>query len=471
MKKHSTVSFILSLLLLIGAAGPVSAGKTALQIAPYFASQMVLQRGLSVPIWGTAPAGTPITVTFDNPSVHQSVVTTSAGDGRWMVRLDSMAASNAAGNLVVRGGNSTITLTNVLVGDVWVLSGQSNMNFKLRDADGGATAASSSGSYPNIRLYLIPSSGGVSKKWLPSNPQNTPDWSAVGFFFARALHDLTVLDHQLDPVPIGLIQVAKNGSPIAAWTTYGGGKNGKLYNEKIKPLQPFAIRGVLWYQGETDGSLESTALKYYEMLPALIENWRADWGQGEFPFNYVQLPPIADSPAWPIVRDAQVSTLDITSNTAMACIIDVPTIPATEIHPTNKEPVGERLALAAFAQTYPGIDLVYSGPIRNASQSFISADSIVVKFDSIGGGLVTSDGLAPGPFTIAGPDGVYHPATATISSLKDGVVVSNPSSVPNPKSVRYCWGSYPSCNLFSDSDDDTSNGYGLPASPFQLILD
>lgn len=117
--------------------------------------------------------------------------------------------------------------------------------------------------------------------------------SAVGFFFARALHDLIVLDYGLDPVPIGLIHVAKGGTAIAEWTTYGGATNGKLYKDKIKPLQPFAIRGVLWYQGETDGNLESSALKYYEMLPALIANWRADWGQGEFPFNYVQLPPIA----------------------------------------------------------------------------------------------------------------------------------------------------------------------------------
>jgi sialate O-acetylesterase len=243
-----------------------------------------------------------------------------------------------------------------------------------------------------------------------------------------------------------------------------------LYKEKIKPLQPFAIRGVLWYQGETDGALESSALKYYEMLPALIENWRADWGQGEFPFNYVQIPPIANYPAWPIVRDAQVSTLDVTANTAMACIIDVPTVPATEIHPTNKEPVGERLALAAFAQTYPELNVVHSGPIRNPGESAISGSAIVVKFDSIDGGLVTSDSLAPGPFMIAGSDGVYYPATASISNLQDSVVVSNPSSVPTPKSVRYCWGSYPICNLFNDSDDNVSNGYGLPASPFQFTI-
>jgi sialate O-acetylesterase len=132
--------------------------------------------------------------------------------------------------------------------------------------------------------------------------------------------------------------------------------------------------------------------------------------------------------------------------------------------------VGERLALAAFAQLYPEINLVYSGPIRNASGSVISGDRILVKFDFIDGGLVTSDGLAPGPFMIAGPDGIYYPATATISILNDTIVISNTSSVPNPRSVRYCWGSYPLCNLFSDNDNDYSNGYGLPASPFQLTF-
>jgi sialate O-acetylesterase len=451
---------------------PAAAGKSvSLKLAAYFTSHMVLQRGMSVPVWGTAPAGTPITVTFQNPFFDQSVSTTTAADGQWRVRLDSMFASNRPGTMVVRGGASTISLTDVLVGDVWVLSGQSNMNFPLKNSEGGATAARAAGLFPHIRLYLIPGKGGLSKKWQVSDAATVSGWSAVGFFFARTMHNLLVLHHSPDVIPIGLIQVARDGSTIADWTIYGGGKNGKLYKEKIRPLQPYAVRGILWYQGETDGENESSALKYYEMLPELIENWRADWDQGEFPFLYAQLPPIADMAAWTIVRDAQVSTLDVTINTAMACIIDVPTVPAGEIHPPAKEPVGERLALAAFAQVFPDLNVVHSGPIRNPNQSIISAGTIVVKFDSIDGGLVTSDGTEPGPFMIAGEDGVYYPATATISSSKDGVVLANPSSVPNPKSVRYCWDSYPSCNLFNDNDGDYSNGYGLPASPFQLTLD
>jgi sialate O-acetylesterase len=287
----------------------------------------------------------------------------------------------------------------------------------------------------------------------------------VGFFFARALYS-----QMTNPVPIGLIQVAKNGTPIADWTTYGGSNNGRLYQEKIKPLQPFAIRGVIWYQGEDDGGRESTALRYYQMLPGLIANWRTDWQQGNFPFFYVQLALISGRPNWAIVRDAQVATLDQTQSTAMACIIDIPTEPASEIHPKDKEPVGERLALAARALLYGEESLEYSGPIRDASKSFIQRNKIVVRFNHRGDGLFTLNNSAPGPFLLAGTDGVYYSATAQIvertiidnagNPVIEPVVEVSSSFVPNPKSVRYCWGSYPLCNLF--------NNDGLPASPFQL---
>jgi sialate O-acetylesterase len=199
------------------------------------------------------------------------------------------------------------------------------------------------------------------------------------------------------------------------------------------------------------------------MLPGLIANWRADWGREDFPFYYVQLALIAGRPTWAILRDAQVSTLDVTSNTAMACIIDVPTIPTSEIHPKDKEPAGERLALAARALIYGETNLPYSGPIRDISKSFINGSKIVVGFNHTDGGLVTDDGSLPDPFMIAGADGIYYSATAQI--VGDTVEVSSPA-VLNPRAVRYCWGSYPLCNLFNNY----GNGYGLPASPFQLTL-
>jgi sialate O-acetylesterase len=449
------VRFVFLALLLLGDIVPAGAARVGLTVAPYFTSHMVLQRDTPVPVWGTAGAGVVVTVSFAGKSFSSPTV-----NGKWMVRMDALGASTTPRTLVISDGRSSLTLTDVLVGEVWVLSGQSNINVRLNDCDGGPEAVRTSTDYPDIRLYLIPQTGPLTETWEPSNPTNTPDWSGVGFFFARALTEQLPV-----PLPIGLIQVAKNGTPIADWTKYGGSNNGRLYRDKIVPLQPFAIRGVLWYQGEDDGSRESTALQYYDMLPGLIANWRADWGQGAFPFYYVQLAPIAGRPTWAILRDAQVSTLDRTENTAMACIIDVPTIPTSDIHPKDKEPVGQRLALPALALLY-GQAVDYAGPIRNVSQSVIGNPTIVT-FDHIDQGLVTDDGLAPGPFMLAGTDGVYYPATATLSSARDAVVVSSPS-VPNPVAVRYCWGSYPACNLFNDNDNDPSTGYGLPASPFQL---
>lgn len=440
-----------------------AAARAPLTVAPYFTNSMVLQQGRPVPVWGTATAGSTITLSFQNPLTMQSLQTRTASTGKWRGDFTTpLAVTNLPGTLTVSDGTTTVRFTDVVVGDVWVLSGQSNINVMLKDCTGGTQAISESGAYPNIRLYLVPQTGSLTEQWKPSNATHTPTWSGVGFFFARAFHNL-LLEHQLSTIPIGLIQVAKNGTPIADWTTSGGSNNGRLYLAKIKPLQPFAIRGVIWYQGEDDGSKESTALKYKEMLPALIDNWRTDWGQGEFPFNFVQLALISGRPTWAILRDAQVSTLDVrTTNTAMACLIDVPTVPPSDIHPKDKEPVGERLALAAIAQSYPHLNVVAAGPIRNKSQSFISDKSIVVKFEHADGGLTLDDGAVPSPFLIAGASGIYYPATATFSTAPDTVIVSNPASVPQPRSVRYCWDSYPLCNLF--------NGLGLPASPFQMTL-
>jgi sialate O-acetylesterase len=194
------------------------------------------------------------------------------------------------------------------------------------------------------------------------------------------------------------------------------------------------------------------------MLPGLIDNWRTDWQRVDLPFYYVQLALISGRPNWAIIRDAQVSTLDVTSNTAMACIIDVPTVPASEIHPKDKEPVGERLALAARALVHHESPLVYSGPIRQLNPTKVG-NKVTIGFTHTEGGLITGDKSVPTPFLIAGTNGVYYAATTQI--VGSTVEVSS-LSVANPKSVRYCWGSYPDCNLF--------NGGGLPASPFQITV-
>lgn len=495
MNKPMRRVFLLLLLFLVtGQVNQAVAGRTPFTLAPYFTNSMVLQRGMGIPVWGTAPAGTTVDVRFFRNSILiRSQGATAKANGTWTLTLAPMDASSAPGTLEVRNGNNPpISRGDVLIGDVWVLSGQSNINVMLKDCIGGTDAVLHSGDYPHIRLYLIPQTGGLTERWEVSKSTNTPDWSCVGFFFARALHNL-IVEHnpalETGPVPIGLIQVAKNGSPIADWTTYGGSNNGRLYKEKIKPLQPFAIRGVIWYQGEDDGSRESTALRYYDMLPELIRRWSDDWEQDTLFFNYVQLPPIANRPTWAILRDAQVSTLDElvlkpptrSVKFAMICTIDILTEPRSEIHPKDKEPVGERLALAALSQAYPDLltNVVHSGPIRNTSLTTISGSDILVKFRSTDAKLVTDDrdatgnSLPPEPFLIAGANGIYYPATAEIVPNAEGhlntVRVSNPSAVPNPVSVRYCWDSYPLCNLFNDDNND-QNGVGLPASPFQIRL-
>ncbi|HBZ54819.1 MAG TPA: hypothetical protein DEO88_05395, partial [Syntrophobacteraceae bacterium] len=328
---------VIVVFLLLGPVTPAIAGKTStsLAVSPYFTSHMILQRDRIVPVFGTATTGTLVTATYTVGSFTVSRTDYAEADGKWRVDLPPLSATTEAGTLVVSGGGKTFTFADVLVGEVWVLSGQSNINLPLWQCTGGAAAVADAGRYPSIRLYMTKLSGvGTSGTWLVSSPANSQYWSGVGFFFARALQQ-----DMMDPVPVGLIQVAKNGSLIADWTTFGGNR-GRYYVGNIIPIQPMAIRGVIWYQGET----EADPYAYYRMLPGLIGNWRADWKQGSFPFYIVQLPPISGRDYYAVIRDAQVSTIDEVNNIEMAGIIDIDTVPSTEIHQPNKEPVGERLA-------------------------------------------------------------------------------------------------------------------------------
>jgi sialate O-acetylesterase len=455
MKKHLSFLFMaVFVFLLLGQVTPAKAGKpsSSLTVSPYFTSHMVLQQGENIPVFGTAAAGTLVTAAYTVGTDTVTAFDYAETDGKWRANLPLLSANNQAGNLVVSGGGKSFTFTDVLVGEVWILSGQSNINLPLWQCTGGEGAVIDEMQYPNIRLYMSRlSSVGTSGTWLECSPANARYWSGVGFFFARALHK------KMPDVPVGLIQVAKNGSAIADWTTFYGNR-GRFYVGNIIPIQPMAIRGVIWYQGET----EADSYAYYHMLPGLIGNWRADWKQGNFPFYIVQLAPISGRDYYAVIRDAQVSTIDEENNIEMACIIDIDTVPATEIHPPNKEPVGDRLALIARAKLYEEPDLVFSGPIRDLDPSVthISGSSIVVGFKHAEGGLVTEDNVLPGPFEIAGSDGVYYPATAHFAG-PDAVEVSS-LSVTYPKSVRYGWAAYPQCKLL--------NGARLPASPFELTF-
>jgi sialate O-acetylesterase len=428
-------------------AGKAVAGKPSgsagggLTVSPYFGSHMVVQRDMTVPVFGTAAPNSTVTVEFNNQSITVSV----PASGKWRADLDPMVATFEGGNLVISSGSSTITLSDVLVGEVWVLSGQSNAWFPLWKCDGGTGAINDSEEHPLIRMFQ---GGSASSPWSVSSPTTSPNWSGVGYFFA---HDL--VHNMPELVPIGIYQLAVNGTDISQWVV-----GGRQYNNYIAPLQPMAIRGVLWYQGEDDSGKTSTAQAYYQKLPSLITGWRNAWGQGNFPFYIVQLALISGRPNYAIIRDAQLTTAINVTNTWLACIIDVPTIPATDIHPTNKEPVGHRLSLIARANLYDDTGQVYYGPIRNPAYSYVTGNSVVVGFDKVEGGFLTTNGKDPSPFMLAGADGVYYAATSV--QVAGNTITVSSSSVPEPVSVRYGWESYPVCNLF--------NGYNLPASPFQM---
>jgi sialate O-acetylesterase len=452
MKKYLSFLFLAVFVFLL--VGEVAAGKPptrpstgSLTVSPYFTSHMVLQRGDVIPVFGTATADSDVTVSFNG----KTIPTVASPAGKWQIDLGPMVASDMSQELVVTSGSATVKLTDVLIGDVWLLSGQSNINLPLWKCIGGLDAVNSIDSNSKIRLYMSALSGvGTTGRWLLSNPTDVQNWSGVGFFFALALRQLD------SAVPVGLIQIARNGSSIDEWTTFGG-NSGRYYNGNIVPLQPMAIRGVIWYQGETEANPE----EYYSMLPGLIGNWRADWGQENLPFFVVQLAPISGRDYYAVIRDAQVSTLNEDKGIYMACIIDVDTVPSTAIHPPDKKPVGERLALIVRNRLYDEESVVYSGPIRNKNLSATIGDGrVIVGFDHVEGGLLTIDGTAPGPFLLAGSNGVYWAAT-TAKVVGDTVEVSS-TSVPNPVSVRYGWAAYPQCNLF--------NGWLLPASPFELTF-
>jgi sialate O-acetylesterase len=360
----------------------------------------------------------------------------------------------------------------VLVGEVWIASGQSNMQWPVnRSANAEQTIAQSAN--PKLRLLTVPRAASdtpldtVDVKWVECGPDTVPEFSAVAYFFGR------LLQARLG-VPIGLINTSYGGTPSEAWTSRAAleavpdfkpllteppaGTNAPqratgLYNAMIHPLIPYAIKGAIWYQGESNAG---RAHQYRTLFPTMIQNWRHDWGQGDFPFLYVQLAPFhkkvtepGDS-QWAELREAQRLTLTSSPNTAMAVITDVGD--EDDIHPQQKQPVGERLALSALALAY-GKDVVHSGPTFKNME--VKNGEVVLNFDNIGGGLVAHGESLTG-FTVAGKDQKFHPAQAEI---RGNQVVLTCEAVTAPVAVRYGWADYPVVNL--------ANREGLLASPFR----
>jgi sialate O-acetylesterase len=479
------------LILLLAGARPST--RAELKLHALFGDHMVLQQGIAAPVWGTAAPGEEIAVAI----ADQKKTAKAGADGRWIVKLDPLKAGGPL-ELTV-SGKTTVTLKDVLVGEVWIASGQSNMQWSVK-ASANPDAEIAAASHPKLRLFYVPRvpaaepARDVNAKWELCTPETVGNFSAVAYFFGRELQKSV-------DVPIGLIHTSWGGTAAELWTSrrvlgsHEGLKDvlpaydkrkasheaavekfkadaekakaeGKpapkapnnymdascLYNGMIAPLIPYGIKGAIWYQGESNAG---NAKGYQTLFPAMIRNWRDDWGQGEFPFLFVQLANYMARKTepgesnWAELREAQTKTLAL-PKTGMAVIIDIGD--AKDIHPKNKQDVGKRLALWAQAQVY-GKDVVYSGPLFDACK--VEGDKARISFKHAGSGLEAKGEKLAG-FAVAGEDRKFVWADAKIEGKE--VVVSSPQ-VAKPAAVRYAWADNPECTLY--------NKEGLPASPFR----
>jgi sialate O-acetylesterase len=435
-----------------------SAVSAAVTLPAVIGDNMVLQRGRAVPIWGRADAGEEVTVTL----AQQTLATKAGDDGCWKVVLSKLDPGEPLKMTVKGSSGSAITLKNILVGEVWAGSGQSNMEWTVTNSK-DAKAEIAAAKYPNIRLFTVTKKKAVEPqtdcqgKWVECSPETVPGFSAVAYFFGRQLYkDLNV--------PIGLIHTSWGGTAAELWTSrktleadpdlksLAHGESSSLYNGMIAPLIPLAIRGAIWYQGESNAG---RAYQYRTLFPAMIANWRQAWGQGDFPFGFVQLAPFrygnSDPACWAELCEAQRMTLDSAPNTGMAVTVDVGDV--QDIHPKNKQEVGRRLALWALAKVY-GKDIVYSGPLYKSMA--VEGDKIRVQFEHVGGGLTTSNGKPLSEFTVAGADEKFVHATAAIEGQS---IVVHSDAVPQPVAVRFAWRDTAQPNLV--------NKEGVPAGPFR----
>jgi sialate O-acetylesterase len=426
-------------LLLLAASVPARAD---VKLPSVLGSHMVLQRGKPLPVWGKADPGEEVAVTF----AGQKKSTKADTKGNWKVTLDAVQADGKAHTLTVKGKN-TVELTDVLIGEVWVGSGQSNMEWSLAGSKNGKEAVDAA-KHPNIRLFHVPRvqtrtpAADVKASWKACEPGSARNFSAVLYYFGLKLHkDLGV--------PVGLINSSWGGSRIEPWTVTKAGSGG-MYNGMIAPLMPFAIKGVVWYQGESN---VGEGMKYRDRMQALIDGWRAVWGK-DMPFYYVQIAPFSGYGAGhlPGLWEAQVAALKI-PHTGMVVVTDL-VHNIRDIHPINKLDVGNRLALWAEAKVYGKVTAVYSGPLFKSMKA--EGSKAVLTFAHAAGGLKSRDGKPLSEFEVAGADGKFVPAEAKIEG---STVVVSAKGVEKPEQVRFGWHKTANPNLI--------NKEGLPASPFQ----
>jgi sialate O-acetylesterase len=482
----------------------VSAAYASITLPSIFGDHMVLQQKQAIPVWGVAQPHEPITVAL----AHRSATTTAGPDGQWRVELGPVKAGGPY-TLLVQGASDEKRFEDVLVGEVWLCGGQSNMEWPVTRSN-HPNAEIAAANYPAIRFFMAERivatepQDDVAGQWQVCSPETIGEFSAVAYYFGRTLY------RELD-LPVGLIKSAWGGTPAESWTTWetltatpefkplldtwdlrlnefpekqaaheaavkaweAAGKPAgqqprppmgpnhphrpaSLYNGMIAPLKPYGIRGAIWYQGESN---VGRAEEYSVLFPKMIEDWRRVWGQGDFPFYFVQLAnylerkdtPQADS-AWAALREAQMAALAL-PNTGVAVAIDIGE--ADDIHPRNKQDVGKRLALNALRQTY-GKRATYMGPKLKAAR--VKNGNVILTFAGAGG-LTTADGAPVKGFALAGADGNFVWAQGQIKRNK--VVLSAPG-VDAPEEVLYGWADNPHVNLV--------NAAGLPAVPFRAEL-
>lgn len=478
-----------------------------IKLPAIFSDNMVLQRDLPVPLWGWAEPGEQVQLVFKGKTYQ----TAATADGKWTIKMDKFTAGGPF-EMLVKGAANQLNIKNILIGDVWVASGQSNMERGMQtDVKNGYEINPQD---QEIRFFYVPMSkslqlkpdieataaASLNGKWIVCSPEiMKPEWawhgfSAIGYYFAAEIRRSV-------KVPVGMIGAYKGGTPAQAWISIDGlkkdvdfnkqyisrhdslvtgynsstrpdrdggfGAPANLFNAMVNPIVNYGIKGVIWYQGESNGDRLTDALNYKKLFPLLIQNWREKWNQGDFPFLWVQLANFKNetkTPSegiWPWVREAQLKTLSL-PKTGMAVAIDVGD--AQDIHPKNKLDVGIRLALAARYLVYKE-DIVYSGPTYESMK--VKDGKIYLQFKNMGKGMrlfrndvvlqekEAAERILKG-FGIAGKNGNFVWANAKIVN---GQVVVSSDSVPDPVAVRYNWADNPFGNLY--------NQEGLPASPFR----
>ena len=499
--------------LLILASCLASPAQAEVTVSNLFTDQMVLQHGKPVVVWGMTQEGEAVSVSI----AGNSVSTRADAQGRWKTSLPALEPNSGPHQLVLEGTNR-ITISDVLVGEVWICSGQSNMAFSVAAAN-DPDLESLSAKYPGIRIISIPQVGtqqpqdNFQGSWETVTPESVKNFSAVGYFFGRQLH-------QTLEMPIGLIDNAWGGSACEAWiprpvleetgqygdllekwdtlaASYdheeelarfqerltawqvkaqeardagkavprrprpprnqltGQHRPANLYNGVLNPVIGYGIRGAIWYQGESNSG---RAHQYRDLFPLMIDTWRKKWGQGDFSFYWVSLADFQDEvsePAgsnWAELREAQTMTMSKLPNTGEAIITDLGE--SHDIHPRNKQDVAKRLVRWALARDY-GYEIIYRSPLYQSHE--VKGNRILVTFDHVGGGLDTHDVRQVRGFAIAGEDQKFVNAEARIVGTNQVEIWSD--AVTDPVAVRYAWAQNPVCNL--------QNREHLPATPFR----